>query len=107
MPVPYLHVAGLVDDQHRLVVVQVLHHIGAYVVIGDNVIYTLGVTNAGPNDAMGVQLIDILPLHFNFLSAEASQGTVTFEQGLLTAKLGDLAAGMNATVLSRTLKRSS
>lgn len=43
--------------------------------IGENVTYTLTVTNKGPHPAFGVKLIDSLPSGASFVSATPSQGS--------------------------------
>jgi uncharacterized repeat protein (TIGR01451 family) len=44
------------------------------VVLGDNVVYTITVTNNGPSDAAGVDVTDALPGFTTFVSATPSQG---------------------------------
>ncbi len=88
--------------------------------LGDNIAYTIAVTNNGPTTATGVVLTDTLPLGANFVSAEPSKGTVTSESNVFSvsqdsgdpnadlpqsqsfekviANLGDLNTGETATV---------
>jgi uncharacterized repeat protein (TIGR01451 family) len=42
--------------------------------VGDTITYTVTVTNAGPDDATGVQVTDQLPAGLSFVSATPSQG---------------------------------
>src|SRR5439155_1424206 len=65
---------------------------------GQNLTYTVTVTNAGPDSATGVTLTDALPAGTTFGSATASQGTATRAAGTVTANLGTLANGASATV---------
>ena len=58
--------------------------------------YTINVTNNGPFTAQGVTLSTTLPASANFVSAAASQGTVTFNGGF--AQLGTVGMGTNVTV---------
>jgi uncharacterized repeat protein (TIGR01451 family) len=70
------------------------------VTVGDQVVYTVTVTNNGPNDATGVVLTDTLPADTTFVSAAPSQGTCPDPVGnTLTCNLGNIAnGGSNATV---------
>ncbi|MDI6644929.1 MAG: carboxypeptidase regulatory-like domain-containing protein [Methanobacteriaceae archaeon] len=45
------------------------------VLIGENVIFTLTVSNLGPNAATGVVVNDLLPVGLSFVSANPSKGT--------------------------------
>lgn len=63
---------------------------------GALVTYTISVTNNGPSMAKGVTLSTTLPTGANFVSAAASQGTVTFNGTF--AQLGDIPIGTNVTV---------
>ena len=66
--------------------------------VGSKLTYILTVTEAGPNPATGIVLTDALPAGVTFVSAFASQGTVTQSAGTLTADLGSLAPGAMSTV---------
>jgi uncharacterized repeat protein (TIGR01451 family) len=73
------------------------------VFVGEQVTYTMLVTNLGPlNGATGVTLIDSLPSGMTFVSATTTQGSLVTppagSAGLVTANLGELAAGAQATV---------
>jgi uncharacterized repeat protein (TIGR01451 family) len=68
------------------------------VVAGEQLVYTLVVDNHGPSDATGVSVVDELPGGLSFVSATSSQGSVADSGGTITADLGDLAAGAQATV---------
>ncbi|WP_165075326.1 SdrD B-like domain-containing protein [Paludisphaera rhizosphaerae] len=67
-------------------------------VVGQELTYTILVTNRGSNAASGVIATENLPAGVEFVSASTSQGTVTQSDGVVTAALGDLAPGATATV---------
>ncbi len=64
---------------------------------GDTITYTVTVTNAGPDDATGVQVTDVLPAGLTFVSAAASQGS--YDQGTGVWDVGALAVGETATLV--------
>ena len=68
------------------------------VVAGNNVTYTITVTNTGPSAATGVTVTDVLPANLTFVSATPSQGTATNASGTITGAIGNLASGANATI---------
>ncbi|MFO1062305.1 MAG: SdrD B-like domain-containing protein [Pirellulales bacterium] len=68
------------------------------VVAGNNITYTLTVTNNGPSDASTVTVTDSLPTGLTFVSATPSQGTANNSSGTITANLGALANGASATI---------
>ncbi|MFB9110205.1 Ig-like domain-containing protein, partial [Flavobacterium gyeonganense] len=63
---------------------------------GDNVTFTLTAENAGPNDANGVEVTDILPNGYTFLSAAPSVGTFNPVTGVWV--IGTLNNGTSATM---------
>jgi uncharacterized repeat protein (TIGR01451 family) len=65
---------------------------------GDNLSYTLQVTNAGPDSATGVTLTDSLPATVNLISVQTSQGSYSQAGNTLTFQLGTLTAGASATI---------
>jgi uncharacterized repeat protein (TIGR01451 family) len=68
------------------------------VTVGNTLIYTVTVTDFGPNPADGIVLSDVLPAGMTFVSASTSQGTVTPFGGTLTADLGGLTTGAMTTL---------
>jgi uncharacterized repeat protein (TIGR01451 family) len=64
--------------------------------VGENVTFTVTVTNNGPNNASGVAISDALPSGVSFVSATPSQGTYNSGTGLWT--VGALANGASATL---------
>jgi uncharacterized repeat protein (TIGR01451 family) len=68
------------------------------VVTGNNVTYTVGVTNNGPDAASSLSLIDTLPAGAAFISAVASTGNCSQSGGIVTCTLGDLDAAEFTTV---------
>ncbi len=66
--------------------------------IGNNLTYTLVVTNRGPSQATNVVVTDVLPVGMSFVSCSPSQGTYTQQDGTVTCSLGTLANGGRATM---------
>ena len=66
--------------------------------IGSNLVYTISVTNYGPNTAKSVIMNQTLPGSVVFLSGSASQGTVSFSGGVVSANLGNMSQSGVATV---------
>ncbi len=63
---------------------------------GELLTYTLGVHNAGPQDAPGVTVTDTLPAGVLFDSATPTQGTCSEASGIVTCELGTVANGADA-----------
>ncbi|OEK00001.1 hypothetical protein BFP97_00005, partial [Roseivirga sp. 4D4] len=73
--------------------------------VGDNVTFTITVTNNGPDGASGIQVTDQLPSGYTFVSATPVQGTYVSSTGLWT--VGSLANGASTSLeLVGTLKSS-
>ncbi len=70
---------------------------GGAVPLGNNLTYTITVTNNGPTTATGVTLTDTLAAGLGFVSATPSQGSCA-GTGPITCPLGSLAGGASATV---------
>jgi uncharacterized repeat protein (TIGR01451 family) len=67
------------------------------VLVGDQVTFTISVSNNGPNTATGVVVSDVLPAGFTFVSATPSQGTYTQASGAWS--IGTLAIGASPVTL--------
>jgi uncharacterized repeat protein (TIGR01451 family) len=65
---------------------------------GDQLTYTLTITNHGPSKATGVQVIDTLPAEVTLLSTTTSQGTGCLGASVLLCSFGVLESGYTATV---------
>jgi len=65
------------------------------VTVGNNLTYTVTVTNNGPNDATGVVLTDTLPANVTFVSATAP---CTQAAGVVTCNLGTINNGANTVI---------
>ena len=67
-------------------------------VLQENFTIVVTVTNQGPSNATQVVLTDALPATMTFVSATPSQGSLQVSQGILTANLGSLPVGAQATI---------
>ena len=65
---------------------------------GNNITYTVTVTNDGPGAASSVSMIDTLAGLLTYVSATPSQGSCAEASGVVTCSLGSLANGASATV---------
>ena len=65
------------------------------VATGGTLTYTIGVSNAGPNDASAVKVVDTLPAGTTFVSATGTNWTCTARHGTVTCNRtgGNLAPG--------------
>jgi uncharacterized repeat protein (TIGR01451 family) len=68
------------------------------VLAGNNVTYTLSVTNRGLATATNVMVSDSLPSNMTFVSAASTQGGCTNVGGIVNCALGNLVAGGRVTV---------
>jgi len=68
------------------------------VAVGQNLTYTVTVTNNGPDPATDVTVTDTLPANVTFMSAIPSQGTCSEYCGVVACNLGNLAPTSPATV---------
>jgi uncharacterized repeat protein (TIGR01451 family) len=64
----------------------------------ENVSYTITVLNSSNQDVSEVIVADLMPEGLSLVQASTSQGTAIYDQGLVWAKIGDLAAGETAMV---------
>jgi uncharacterized repeat protein (TIGR01451 family) len=67
-------------------------------IAGNNLTYTLGVTNNGTQTATEVVLINGLSPNVDFVSATSSQGSCVAEDGRVVCQLSQLSAASSATV---------
>ncbi len=67
-------------------------------IVGENLVYTLNISNAGPDNAALVQVIDVLPASVNFVSALPSQGNCGEVAGTVTCNLGTVNSGNGASI---------
>jgi uncharacterized repeat protein (TIGR01451 family) len=65
-------------------------------IVGQNIIYTVTLTNSGPSNATGVAVTEQIPAGLTFVSATPSQGTYNNATGLWT--VGAVNNGANATL---------
>ena len=70
---------------------------------GDPLLYTLGVTNNGPNTANNVTVTDPLPADVTYYQVVTTLGTCSEAGGTVTCLLGTLASGSSATIYILTL----
>src|ERR1035438_5882990 len=68
------------------------------VMAGNNLTYSIAVTNLGPSTTTNVIVTDLLPANVAFVSATASQGTYVQVGGIVTFSLGPMAAGAKAAL---------
>jgi uncharacterized repeat protein (TIGR01451 family) len=68
------------------------------VVVGQNLTYSITVTNNGPTAASAVTVTDTLPGSVTFVSATPSQGSCTPSAGTVTCNVGSLAFPGSATI---------
>ena len=68
---------------------------------GNTVHFTLTITNAGPDNATGVFVTDLLPAGLQFVSASADQGTYNATTGIWT--IGNMTAGSTVTMIINAL----
>ncbi|MDQ8006026.1 MAG: gliding motility-associated C-terminal domain-containing protein [Pedobacter sp.] len=64
--------------------------------IGNNVVFNIVVTNAGPDNATGVVVNDQLLAGYTFVSSNETMGTLSNPAGIWT--IGNLAVGQSATL---------
>src|SRR5262249_50207513 len=68
------------------------------VIAGNNVTYSLSVTNYGPGTATNIMVVDSFPPGVAFVSSSASQGIATNSSGRITWTLNSLTKGASASL---------
>ena len=68
---------------------------------GDQLTYTLVVTNTGPNDASGVTIANTLPADVTLVSVTPGQGTSSTAGNMVTVNLGTISNAATAQVTIR------
>ncbi|WP_425614647.1 SpaA isopeptide-forming pilin-related protein [Anatilimnocola sp. NA78] len=64
--------------------------------VGDQVTFTITVSNLGPDGATGIEVTDLLPAGLTFVSETVSQGT--YDEGTGIWLVGNIAANADATL---------
>jgi len=67
--------------------------------VGDNLTYTLVITNQGPSLATHVTLTDTLPTGVSYVSATPDQGNCQQTSGIVTCDLGTLTSGASTEII--------
>src|SRR5690606_22205869 len=65
--------------------------------VGSGVVFTITVTNDGPQDATGVQVTDLLPDGYSFIVATTTSGIYNNQTGIW--EVGTVASGISETLL--------
>ncbi|WZO96423.1 hypothetical protein EP7_003416 [Isosphaeraceae bacterium EP7] len=65
---------------------------------GQNLTYTITVTNNGPSDAFGVAIANTLPVGVAYVSAITTQGTVSVSSSMVSADIGLMPANTSQTL---------
>jgi uncharacterized repeat protein (TIGR01451 family) len=73
--------------------------------VGETFTYTIAASNAGPNEAAGTIVTDVLPTNVSFVSAQATQGVCSGSTTVI-CELGALESAAGATV-TITVKASA
>lgn len=68
------------------------------VATNDNFFYTIIVNNDGPEAALNVEVVDVLPASLTFTSVVQSQGSCSESSGTVTCQLGTIAANGAASI---------
>ncbi|HXE74584.1 MAG TPA: DUF11 domain-containing protein [Candidatus Xenobia bacterium] len=65
--------------------------------VSTNLVYTLTVANAGPDQATNVVLTDTLPVDSTFQNSAAGQGSCSHSMGVVTCTIGTIASAASVT----------
>ena len=66
--------------------------------VGQDITFTLRLTNSGPASAQSVTLSNTLPANVNFKSANTTQGSVSRSGSIVTATIGSMASASQVVV---------
>ena len=69
------------------------------VTVGSNLVYSILIYNAGPNDALNVRVTNTLPASVTLTSAYVTQGSLTTNSNPIIGNLGTLNAFTTASIL--------
>jgi uncharacterized repeat protein (TIGR01451 family) len=64
---------------------------------GENLAFTIHVSNAGPDTATNVVLSDTLPLNMNYISSQSTAGTCSVSNRVMTCNLGSITKNTQIT----------
>ncbi len=64
--------------------------------VGETITFQITVTNSGPQDATGIQMTDLLPVGFAFISSDASIGSYDEATGIWN--IGNISNGISETL---------
>ncbi len=73
------------------------------IAVGNNQVYSILVSNAGPVVATGVSLVDTLPEGVNFVSAISTQGACSQSAGIVVCSFGSLNVSGTASVTIKAI----
>ncbi|BFH10983.1 DUF11 domain-containing protein [Paenibacillus melissococcoides] len=68
------------------------------VTVGEEIVYTIVVSNDGDSPLVNTILTDTLPAGVTFQSVQTTQGTASFAAGTVTVNIGTIPVGQNVTV---------
>ena len=85
------------DEASKSGALGIMGGIDSIKVDGQNVVFTLTLSNAGPTEATGVTVNDLLPAGLTFVSSTPSQGTYNANTGVWN--VGTVNSGANATLM--------
>jgi uncharacterized repeat protein (TIGR01451 family) len=66
--------------------------------VGQALVFSITVSNAGPNTSTGVLLTNTMPANATYVSSSTDHGTVSVDAGVLSANIGALTNGEVATL---------